>query len=183
MCGDAEKLGRLQNEFRVLLDPFDCHDQAILDSMVMDESSQERQERTDEFAGRISLLLKHDWERAKLEAGFFLYGWVVEPKRLPWSGGDANRARDVYSRGLRWCKKYKIRRTRVLVLLLAIGAIAMGTFTCVCNDSLSTLTDQRRATEAPTTVSAVRCTSGTDYRDVERGVEDGVRKLGGGSSP
>ena len=37
----------------------------------MDESRQERQERTEEFAGRISLLLKHDWERAKLEAGFF----------------------------------------------------------------------------------------------------------------
>lgn len=183
MCGNTEKLGRLQNEFRVLLDPFDCHDQAILDSMVMDESRQEQQERTDEFAGRISLLLKHDWERAKLEAGFFLYGWVAEPRRLPWNEGDASRARDVCSRGLRWCKKYKIRWTRVLVLLLAIGAIAVGTFICVCNDSLSTLTDQRGATEAPTTLSVVGCTSGTDYRDVERGVEDGVRKLDGGSSP
>ena len=181
MCRDTEKLGRLQNEFRLLLNPFDCQDQEILDSMAVDESRQERQERTEEFAGRISLLLKHDWERAKLEAGFFLCGWVVKPIRLPWNGGDVSRVRGACSRELRWCKKNRIRWIRVLVL--AIGVVAMGILVCVCNDSLSALADQRGATGASTTVSAVDCTSGTDYRDVEGGVEDGVRKLGGGPSP
>ena len=71
----------------------------------------------------------------------------------------------------------------VLVLVLAIGAVAMDILACGCNDSLSTLADQRSATGASTTVSAVESTSGTDYRDVEGGVEDGVRKLGGGPSP
>ena len=126
LCGDTEKLGRLQNEFRILLNPLDCQDQAILDSIALDESRHEPQEQTEEFAERISLLLKHDWERAKLEAGFFLCGWVVEPIRLPWNGGDTSRAQGVCSRELRWCKKYRIRWIRVLVLLLAIGAIAMG---------------------------------------------------------
>lgn len=181
MCGDTEKLGCLQNEFRVLLNPFDSQDQAILASMVLDESCQEPQKQAEEFAGRISLLLKHDWDRAKLEAGFFLCGWVVEPRRLPWNEGDASRARDVCNRELRWCKKYRIRLLCMLALVLAIGAITMGILACVCNDSLSTLTGQRGATVAPTTVSAVGYTRGTDYRDVERGVGDGVRKLGGGS--
>lgn len=185
MCGDTEKLGRLQNEFRVLLDPFDSQDQAILDCMVLDESCQGPQKQTEEFARRISLLLKHDWERVKLEAGFFLYRWVVEPRRLPWNGGDASRARDVCSKELRWCKKYRIRWIRVLVLLvLAIGAITMGILTCVCNDSSSTLTDhQRGATGASTTVNVVECTRDTEYRDVEGRVDDRVSKLGGGSSP
>ena len=180
MCGDTEKLGRLQNEFRVLLDPFDCHDQAILNSMVMDETRQERQEQAEEFAGRISLLLKHDWERVKMEAGFFLYRWAVEPRRLPWNEGDASRARDVCNAELRWCKKYRIRPTPALVIVLAI---TMGILACVYNDSLSTLTGQRGTTGASTTVSAIEYTSGTDYRNAERGGEDSVRKPGDGSSP
>ncbi len=59
LCGDGEKIGRLRSEFRALLNPFDCQDQAILKCMTVDGS---REEVTEEFAGRISLLLKHDWD-------------------------------------------------------------------------------------------------------------------------
>ena len=125
--GDAAKVGRLQSEFRALLNPFDCHDQAILDCMTVDKSCQEREKRADEFARRISLLLKHDWERAKLEAGFFLCRWVLDAKRLPlkWADGESSSERCA----CKGCEKYKIRTLRALVLAIAV-VVAVGILAC-----------------------------------------------------
>ena len=55
LSGDVAETTRLQREFTALLNPFDREDQEILDCV--------KNNRPDEFDIRISLLLKHDWER------------------------------------------------------------------------------------------------------------------------
>ena len=73
----------IQNRLRILLNPFDCQDQAILDCMTNATLGQNSEEQADEFSKRISLLLKHDWERAKDEAGFLWCRCKSSPKRRP----------------------------------------------------------------------------------------------------
>jgi hypothetical protein len=63
-----EKLQRLKVEFSIILNPSDPEDNAILQSIKVANSGEELKQ-SDEFSKRIALLLKHDWERAKLEAG------------------------------------------------------------------------------------------------------------------
>ena len=133
LCGDAKKIGRLQNEFRALLNPIDCQDQAILDCMTVKQSCQQREEGAREFAERISLLLKHDWERAKLEAGFFLKRWVKEPRRLPLDWRDGGDSVNCVCRKLRWWKRNRIKWSGVLALALG-GAFVLGILTCIWED-------------------------------------------------
>ncbi len=66
-----ESLDRLRAEFRAILNPMDDDDKAIISCITLPEEGKEL-ERTEEFAERIALLLKHDWERVKLEAGPFV---------------------------------------------------------------------------------------------------------------
>lgn len=120
--GDATALSRLRSEFRALLSPFDPEDMKILDTMkVVDPKVREK--RAQRFARQISLLLKHDWDRAKLEAGFFLGRWTLTVNRwgLDWACGIRGERRELS--GLRWYEKYKIRpiRTPVLVVLVGLG--------------------------------------------------------------
>lgn len=65
---DQSKLDKLRSEFRAILNPGDDQDKKILDCITVPAEGKE-QDCAEEFAKRISLLLKHDWERAKLEAG------------------------------------------------------------------------------------------------------------------
>ena len=69
---DKDKLDRLRNELRTRLNP--CYYEAkgrddgeIIESVSL-PSDVEPLERAEEFACRIALLLKHDWERAKHNA-------------------------------------------------------------------------------------------------------------------
>ena len=79
VSGDQAKINRLRCEFRALLNPNDCKDNKIVKSLklkVVENGTttinlEELEERAEDFAERISHLLKHDWERAKLEAGPF----------------------------------------------------------------------------------------------------------------
>ena len=82
MSGKICDASKLQNEFRVLLNPFDPDDREILCRIDAQGSDACRENRARELGRLISLLLKHDWERAKLEAGFFAFRWFVEPKRV-----------------------------------------------------------------------------------------------------
>ena len=150
LCGDEAAVGRLRSEFRALLNPFDCHDQAILACMTVDNSSQEREKRADEFDRRISLLLKHDWERAKLEAGFFLCRWVLDAKRQPlkWTGAESGERRAC--KGLRWCEKYQIRPVGALVLVIVV--VAVGILACLWCDRSQMPMDQGATTRVPTDV-------------------------------
>jgi hypothetical protein len=68
MSRDNELLDKLRAEFRTILNPEDKDDGAIVSCISLPEEGNEI-ERAEEFAERIALLLKHDWERVKLEAG------------------------------------------------------------------------------------------------------------------
>lgn len=65
--GDSKKLSSLRNQFRLLLNPNDKNDQIIINLISLDGAN-EKEIQADKFSVCISYLLKHDWERAKLES-------------------------------------------------------------------------------------------------------------------
>ncbi len=67
-----EDLDRHRNEFRALLNPFDCEDMSIIRCIELPKNGGELV-HAEEFAERIARLLKHDWERAKREAKTFSF--------------------------------------------------------------------------------------------------------------
>ena len=84
MYGSVAERGlpRLRLEFSLMLNPNDAFDNAILSCIDVVQSGQCRKFRAADFESRLSLLLKHDWERAKLEAGFPLRAWFFRVKSL-----------------------------------------------------------------------------------------------------
>ena len=72
----GRELLRLQMQFRLLLSPLDHRDGEIL-RCITPKSCKEQNKvaQAKQFAYGVSLLLKHDWERVKLEAGFPVPGW------------------------------------------------------------------------------------------------------------
>ena len=76
VSGNQEDINRLRCEFRALLNPNDCNDNEIVESLRLEVGENgtptDLEKRAEEFAELISHLLKHDWERAKVEAGPFL---------------------------------------------------------------------------------------------------------------
>lgn len=67
---DEKSLNKHRAEFAALLNPNDIDDREIVGSIKLPVEGREN-ECADEFSERIALLLKHDWERVKLEAGPF----------------------------------------------------------------------------------------------------------------
>jgi hypothetical protein len=75
------RLCELYTEFFHLLNPTDVMDIAILDLLYKFKNNDFNSEKHIEFIERISLLLKHDWQRAKQEAKpWFFYS--KEPERI-----------------------------------------------------------------------------------------------------
>lgn len=72
---DQIRVDELKDELRIRLNPSDPQDKKILCCMKVGSG-------TEKFVGRIALLLKHDWERVKLESGFPFMSWFVKPRRL-----------------------------------------------------------------------------------------------------
>lgn len=102
-------------------------DRALLDCMTVgDECLDTRQKRAADFDEQVSLLLKHDWDRAKLEAGFIVGRWVLEARRwgLDWKRGKGGTRR--VNMGLRWREKRRIRPVRALALVALISALAIA---------------------------------------------------------
>jgi len=63
---DALKLSELKNQFRLHLNPTDEKDNNILGLIGLSEKDKNKQ--AEQFSICVSYLLKHDWERAKLES-------------------------------------------------------------------------------------------------------------------
>lgn len=82
LAKDEPAVFRLQAEFRSLLNPSDPPDHDIVQSIRLAEDGQTLKCAASTFAAQIEFLLKHDWERAKLEAGWFLPRWFLKAKRL-----------------------------------------------------------------------------------------------------
>lgn len=77
--GDPTKVERVRNELRALLNPYDREDCKLIACLELGCAG-DGVRWTNEFARRVALLLKHDWERAKWEASSLR--WVRrKPKR------------------------------------------------------------------------------------------------------
>ena len=70
---DEIKLTIIKSSFKLHLNPTEKEDQAIVDLIDLNENINE--DKIKELSTRVSLLLKHDWERAKQEAKPFLLRW------------------------------------------------------------------------------------------------------------
>lgn len=80
---------RLKVEFQIRLNPckkdednkiIKCFDELIQEDKALQHSKKETEEIIKEINERVAYLLKHDWERAKLEANknvFFPYGAIL----------------------------------------------------------------------------------------------------------
>lgn len=71
LTNNVEKLDELRLEFSLNLNPLDKEDNAILKVIDKLKESANTEQNLWEFSERLSLLLKHDWERAKYEASFW----------------------------------------------------------------------------------------------------------------
>ena len=81
---DASNLKELYVEFQLILNPEDSNDKSILDTLWVMQNEQEGKDLIIEFSEKLALLLKHDWERAKLEAKPVWHFWG-KPKRKPYN--------------------------------------------------------------------------------------------------
>ena len=113
---DEASLLRLRAEFAALLNPADRSDWEILERIRASATDQGAKRTASGFTRRISLLLKHDWDRAKLEAAFFLPRWTLEARR---HGLKCDAGKGCYCRGnkrLRWSDNYDVRPLGVWLL-------------------------------------------------------------------
>jgi hypothetical protein len=67
ISGNKEQVAELKSRFRLLLNPEDEEDNKIL-KLICIKDENERDEKGEMFSICVSYLLKHDWERAKLES-------------------------------------------------------------------------------------------------------------------
>lgn len=81
---DNTKLHELYGEFQLILNPEDNEDKSILDTLWNMQSKEKESDLFVEFVEKLALLLKHDWERAKLEAKPAWYFWG-KPKRITYA--------------------------------------------------------------------------------------------------
>ena len=77
----TEEFSTLRCEFALLLNPFDSNDQAILKNISPGVTDAEA--HAFDFIMRVSLLLKHDWERAKFEALPFWRKFCCQRRKEP----------------------------------------------------------------------------------------------------
>ncbi|WP_316214147.1 hypothetical protein [Bradyrhizobium sp. SZCCHNR2032] len=71
------QLAELRAELALRLNPHDPEDHAILSLIVPEHAN-----RSEELTQRVSLLLKHDWERAKYESSLWRRLWEEPPERV-----------------------------------------------------------------------------------------------------
>lgn len=77
---DTAKIKTIQSELRLLLNPMDPLDIDIIKELDFNENSEN--EKQIKFAIKLSLLLKHDWERAKQESKANIFSKKDRVKRL-----------------------------------------------------------------------------------------------------
>lgn len=80
--GDAKQLSELHLQFALILNPRDSEDREILRLIDSAPTKESHDATLKEFTARVSLLLKHDWERAKWESSSIFTRWPTCPRRL-----------------------------------------------------------------------------------------------------
>ena len=81
---DKTRLLELYVEFQLILNPEDSDDISILDTLWGMANTNDDNNATLELSEKLSLLLKHDWERAKREAKPVWLLWKT-PKRTSYT--------------------------------------------------------------------------------------------------
>jgi hypothetical protein len=82
ISGDEDELSILHSRVSLILNPLDVEDIAILRLIERPPTKESREAVLRELTDRISLLLKHDWERAKWESSSILSRWPLRPRRV-----------------------------------------------------------------------------------------------------
>ena len=151
--GNDRKIERLRKEFRALLNPHDCEDTKLIDCIRSGCPQAERAQHTDEFALRVSYLLKHDWERAKSETDLAIKIWILRPQRRTLTasvgcceeGGCPAKAGTFCSCPKCMCPnrhRFRLRIGRLLGLMVVVGVswavLANGTNSAKSEPSPST---------------------------------------------
>jgi hypothetical protein len=77
---EGSRLRELYVEFQLILNPEDKNDNSILNTIWKMKNGSKESDPSIEFSEKLSLLLKHDWERAKREAKPMWFRWMP-PKR------------------------------------------------------------------------------------------------------
>jgi hypothetical protein len=77
---EEARLYELYVEFQLILNPEDNDDKSILDTLWKMKNGSKESDPSIELSEKLSLLLKHDWERAKREAKPMWFHWR-QPER------------------------------------------------------------------------------------------------------
>lgn len=108
MAGDEASLQNLQTKFALLLNPHDAQDVAIIDNISIGETTDSKR-HANNFIQRITLLLKHDWERSKRDTNLWRQYLERRPDRVKfenYSRGDNHRYRILRSPLQRFFRQY-----------------------------------------------------------------------------
>ncbi|MCP4353104.1 MAG: hypothetical protein GY795_47240 [Desulfobacterales bacterium] len=79
---ESGKIEAVGAELRLLLNPMDALDRDILSEINWLKNSESTPDDMERFSIKLSLLLKHDWERAKQETKNAFHKKVVPVKRI-----------------------------------------------------------------------------------------------------
>lgn len=79
---EGKDLAELHLEMALILNPLDHEDRAILHLLEKPVAQESREATLKEFTERVSLLIKHDWERAKWESSSIFSRKPLRPKRV-----------------------------------------------------------------------------------------------------
>ena len=116
---DRNKLNQLRYEFTTLLNPNDDDDNNILNIVSLREQDYQEanaEANAEEFSIRIAFLLKHDWERAKLETHW--YGFLCNsPQRTKFQFSE-----DIESRG-----EQRVNNCQCLTLVILLCVLIIIT--------------------------------------------------------
>jgi hypothetical protein len=79
---EGKDMAEIRSQLALILNPLDREDRAILRLIDKPPTQELREATLKEFVERVSLLLKHDWERAKWESSSVFSRKPRCPKRL-----------------------------------------------------------------------------------------------------
>lgn len=114
---NTETLIRIKHEFEIRLNPGCLEDKKILHCLSSLQKNPSAQIR--EISGRVSFLLKHDWERVKLESSIVKRIFIF-PYRVPWD--------EKYS-GIEHVPSFRKIRWQIIFALLLIILVIMPSAT------------------------------------------------------
>jgi hypothetical protein len=88
---EGKDLAELHSQLALILNPIDHEDREILRLIEKSPALESREATVKEFTQRVSLLIKHDWERAKWESSSVFNRRPCRPKRIRFEDFSRNK--------------------------------------------------------------------------------------------